>query len=158
MAEWLTVEVVDAELSPTAASYPPPAFSSAAVWRSAHGEDLVEAAVTHGALYWEWHETRWGVVLELVFRDDEQLDRYRGLPAVRAALDAVPDPAQGLAVYRGRGGGSGARVPLRPRPSPVAGAAAWPAPDAECSVALEQGRFEVAGRPAGEEDPQPAGT
>ena len=72
MAEWLSIEVLDAGSSP------------ASLWRGAHGNDLVEAAVTHGALYWEWHEPRWGVVLELVFPDDEALERYRDLPAVRA--------------------------------------------------------------------------
>ncbi len=50
-------------------------------------------------------------------------------PAVRAALDAVPDPLAGLLVHRGRGGGAGARVPRRPRP--VAGAAALPPPEPE---------------------------
>ena len=94
MAEWLTVEVFDAEGVP------------ASRWQDAHGNDLVEAAITHGARYWEWHETRWGVVLELVFDDDETLERYRELPAVVAALDAVPDRVSGLLVYRGRGGGA----------------------------------------------------
>jgi hypothetical protein len=55
-----------------------------------------------------------------VFDSDERLERYRTLPVVRAALDAVPDHAHGLLVYRGRGGGSGALVPRRPRPRPAA--------------------------------------
>jgi hypothetical protein len=55
--------------------------------------------------------------------------RHRGLvhrrrpapPVPRAPgrpcpLDAVPDPANGLVVYPGRGGGSGSRVPRHPRP------------------------------------------
>jgi hypothetical protein len=63
-----------------------------------------------------------------VFDSDERLERYRTLPVVRAALDAVPDRAHGLLVYRGRGGGSGALVPRRPRPRPAAGAAALPEP------------------------------
>jgi hypothetical protein len=130
-AEWLTIEVVDAG-------------APASGWRSAHGEALVEAAVTRGALYWEWHETRWGVVLELVFPDDERLDRFRRLPALLAALDAAPDPVHGLAVYRGRGGGSGARVPRRPLPRPVAGAAAWPLPDDDRFLGTSAGRYDVA--------------
>ena len=32
---------------------------------------------------------------------------FRRLPAVQAALDAVPDPIGGLLIYPGRGGGSG---------------------------------------------------
>ncbi|MGY1828807.1 hypothetical protein ACI8AA_00085 [Geodermatophilus sp. SYSU D01180] len=118
MAEWLTVEVLDGG-------------EPASTWRRAHEDGLVEAAVTQGALYWEWHDTRWGVVLEVAFADDEALERFRALPAVRAALDAVPDPVCGLLVYRGRGGGAGVSVPRRPRPRPAAGAAALPEPAPE---------------------------
>ncbi len=131
MAEWLTIEVFDAE------------GFAASTWQDAHGNDLVEAAVTHGALYWEWHETRWGRVLELAFPDDERLERYRELPAVPAALDAVPDRVHGLLVYRGRGGGSGARVPRRPRPNPVAGSAEWPISEDFRFLAVERGRFDT---------------
>lgn len=115
VAEWLTVEVLDGG-------------EPASSWRRAYEDGLVEAAVTQGALYWEWHDTRWGVVLEVVFDDDERLEHFRTLPAVRAALDAVPDPVSGLLVYRGRGGGAGISVPRRPRPRPAAGAAALPEP------------------------------
>ncbi|SNS08784.1 hypothetical protein SAMN04488107_1287 [Geodermatophilus saharensis] len=118
MAEWLTVEVLDGA-------------EPASSWRRAYEDGLVEAAVTQGARYWEWHDTRWGVVLEVAFDDDDRLERFRALPAVRAALDAVPDPLAGLLVYRGRGGGAGAAVPRRPRPRPVAGAAALPPPEPE---------------------------
>jgi hypothetical protein len=121
--EWLTIEVIDGE-------------RPASEWRRAHENDLVEAAITHGAVYWEWHDTRWGVVLELVFEDDERLERYRGLPAVRAALDAVPDREHGLLVYRGRGGGAGALVPRHPRPLPVAGAAPLPTAEPQRYVRL----------------------
>jgi hypothetical protein len=41
---------------------------------------------------------------------------------VRAALDAVPDPANGLLVYRGRGGAAGGPRPRRPKPAPGAAA------------------------------------
>jgi hypothetical protein len=116
MPEWLTIEVFDGEVP-------------ASEWRRTHENALVEAAVTNGASFWDWHTTRWGVVLELAFGSDESLERFRSLPAVRAALDQVPDWAHGLVVYRGRGGGSGARVPRRPRPQPAAGAAELPAPE-----------------------------
>jgi hypothetical protein len=125
VAEWLTIEVFDAEGFP------------ASSWQDAHGNDLVEAAVTNYALYWEWTTTRWGVVLELAFPDDERIERYRSLPAVQAALDAVPDRVHGLMVYRGRGGGAGAMVPRRPRPRPVAGSAEWPAPEEFRFLAVE---------------------
>ena len=115
MPEWLTVEVFDGEIP-------------ASEWREGYETALVEAAITHGASFWDWHTTCWGVVLEVAFPDDDRSERYRGLPAVQAALDAVPDRVHGLLVYRGRGGGSGALVPRRPRPHPAAGAAALPEP------------------------------
>jgi hypothetical protein len=121
--EWLTFEVFDGEVP-------------ASGWRTSYENALIEAAVTHGAAFWEWHTTRWGVVLELVFDDDERLERYRSLPVVRAALDAVPDRVAGLLVYRGRGGGSGALVPRHPRPAPVAGAAPLPEPERDELVRL----------------------
>jgi hypothetical protein len=121
--EWLTVEVFDGEVP-------------ASVWRRAHDDALIEAALTHGASFWDWHTTRWGVVLEVVFDDDERLERFRSLPVVRAALDAVPDRTHGLLVYRGRGGGSGALVPRRPGPRPAAGAAALPEPAPDLYVRI----------------------
>ena len=39
-----------------------------------------------------------------------------------AALDAAPDPVNGLIIYRGRGGSSGSRWPRRRGPKPSAGA------------------------------------
>jgi hypothetical protein len=124
--EWLTIEVFDSEVP-------------ASGWRRAHEDDLVEAAVTNGASFWNWHTTRWGEVLELVFDRDEQLERYRSLPVVRAALDAVPDRVHGLLVYRGRGGGSGALVPRHPRPAPIAGAAPLPVAETREVVRLRGG-------------------
>jgi hypothetical protein len=53
---------------------------------------------------------------------------FRALPAVRAALDAVPDPVNGLLIYRGRGGSAGRPVPRKPRPLAGAGAVALPEP------------------------------
>jgi len=121
--EWLTIEVLDGNLP-------------ASEWRRAYDDVLIEAAVTNGAAYWEWHSTRWGVVLELVFEDVDRLERFRALPVVRAALDAVPDPAAGLIVYRGRGGGAGALIPRRPRVLPVAGSAPLPTAEPERLVRL----------------------
>jgi len=98
--------------------------SSAMSWRQSYGSALVESALSNGASEWAWVETRWGVVLEVSFDEEADWLRFRGLPAVRAALDGVPDPVNGLLVYRGRGGSSGSRSPRRPRPSPAAGAMA----------------------------------
>jgi hypothetical protein len=124
--EWLTIEVFDGEIP-------------ASGWRRAHENALIEAALTNGANFWDWHTTRWGVVLELLFDNDEPLERYRRLPVVRSALDAVPDPAHGLVIYRGRGGGAGAWVPRHPRPAPVAGAAPLPVTEPHEFVRLRGG-------------------
>ncbi len=123
MDHWLSIEIFDGKFP-------------ASRWRRAHGDDLTEAAITNGALRWLWHEHRWGVVLELEFIDEHQRDRFRALPAVCAALDAVPDPVSGLLVYPGRGGGSGAGMPRRPRPRPSSGAGARPTPEQEQYIRL----------------------
>lgn len=68
------------------------------VGQSSLGESLIEAAVTNGARSWEWHTPRWGLILELEFSGEEARDAFRDLPAVTAALDAVPDPVFGLLV------------------------------------------------------------
>jgi hypothetical protein len=87
--EWWSIEVFNGR-------------SSAARWKDAHGEALVEAALTNGAVDWAWQEHRWGVVLEVAFLDEWRWERFYGLPAVQAALDAAPDPVKGLLVHRGR--------------------------------------------------------
>ena len=98
----------------------------ATVWRDAHREALVEAAITHGAREWVWVELPWGVVLEVAFAEPEAWLRFRELPAVHASLDAVPDRTSGLYIYPGRGGGSGAGHRRRPRHPLGAGAAPIP--------------------------------
>jgi len=124
VADWLSIEVLDG-------AFP------ASQWRYAHGEALIEAALTNGASHWEWHEHRWGVLLELAFEREGSRDSFRDLPGVQAALDAVPDPVAGLLIYRGRGGGSGVPSPGRPRLTPPAGAAALPEPGPEPMIELD---------------------
>ena len=114
-AQWWSIEVMNGPFS-------------ADRWRDAHGRALFEAAVTHGALDWSWQTTAWGVVLEVEFRDVEAWSAFRSLPAVQAALDAVPDPVHGLFVFPGRGGSSDALLPRRPRPQRGAGGAVIPVP------------------------------
>jgi hypothetical protein len=116
VSEWWSIEVFDAEELP------------ARRWKDSYQDELTEAAVTNGATYWEWHEHRYGVVFEVLFESDEQWDAFRALAAVRAALDGVPDPVNGLLVYKGRGGGSGPRRPRKPRPAPSASSMALPEP------------------------------
>ena len=97
-------------------------------WQESYSAALIESAISHGAVDWSWSEHPHGVVFEVCFADDEQWQAFSGLPAVRAALDAVPDPVNGLLVYRGRGGGAGAPAPRRPRPTAGAGAVDLPEP------------------------------
>ncbi len=125
---WWSIEVVDGPAG------------TARGWRDAVGAALTEAAITNGAYDWAWHHCTWGVVFEIAFASDEGWQSYRHLPAVAAALDAVPDPVTGLHVYPGRGGSTGQSQPRRPRPIAGAGAAALPEPEAPLLHAIEEGR------------------
>jgi hypothetical protein len=118
MAEWWSIEVLHGE-------------TSAFRWQEQHDSALIEAALTNGALDGSWHAGSWGVVFEVAFESEQQWQAFRELPAVRAALDGVPDPVNGLLVYRGRGGGADARDPRRPKPAPAASAVSLPEPEAE---------------------------
>jgi hypothetical protein len=90
-----------------------------------------------------------GVVLEVAFRETDEWERFRALPVVQAALDATPDPVNGLYVYPGRGG-SAAAPSKRPKPRPAgAGAAAIPLPVEEIAAA-RLAEAEPAAEPAAE--------
>jgi hypothetical protein len=112
---WMSIEVLNGPFP-------------ASRWQDAHGSFLVEAAITHGARMWSWLSRDWGVIFQVEFADEDAWSRFRGLPAIQAALDAVPDPVNGLLIYPGRGGSSGRVAPRRPRPRVGAGAAAVPIP------------------------------
>jgi hypothetical protein len=118
MAEWWSIEVLHGEFS---------AFR----WQEQHDSALIEAALTNGAKDGSWHAGSWGVVFEVLFETEQQWQAFRNLPAVRAALDGVPDPVNGLLIYRGRGGGADTRQPRRPKPAPAASAMSLPEPEAE---------------------------
>lgn len=115
MACWYSIEVFDG------------AFS-ASLWAEAHGDALIESALTSGASDWSWHRHAWGVVLEVSFADESAWEAFRWLTTVGAALDAVPDPLTGLIVYSGRGGSASTAVPRRRRPLIGSGSAALPLP------------------------------
>jgi hypothetical protein len=134
MAEWWSIEVLHGEFS---------AFQ----WKDAHDSELIEAALTNGALDATWHSDRWGVAFEASFTNADEWDVFRALPLVRAALDAVPDPVNGLLIYRGRGGTSATGHPRRPRPAPSASTMALPEPDAEPHVDLTRIAAEDASAP-----------
>jgi hypothetical protein len=114
---WWSIEVFDVPGEP------------ARRWQDAYGRSLVEAAITNRAYEWAWHRHSWGVLFEVAFTDETRWPVYRDLPAVRAALDAAPDPVNGVLVYPGRGGSSGRVQPRHPRP--VAGAGAAPIPETD---------------------------
>jgi hypothetical protein len=139
--EWWSIEVVNGRIS-------------AARWKDAYGEALVEAALTNGAVDWAWHEYRWGVVLEVAFAEEWRWERFYGLPA-KGALEATPDPVKGLLVHRGRGGTSGTRLPRRPRPLAGAGAVELPEPELE---PLQEEAFEPSFLEPGFYDDRPAPT
>jgi hypothetical protein len=115
MAEWWSIEVLHGEFS---------AFQ----WQQSYDSALIEAALTNGALDGTWHAGPWGVAFEVCFSTPEEWAAFRNLPLVRAALDAVPDPVNGLLIYRGRGGTSASGKPRRPRPAPGASSVALPEP------------------------------
>lgn len=144
MAQWWSIEVFHGEKLP------------ASIWRDAYEDALTEAAVTNGALYWEWHEYRYGVIFEVCFSTDEQWEAFRDLPSVRGALDAAPDPVNGLLIYRGRGGASGSRKPRKPKPAPSAAALELEEPAQERRVdlrAFEAGREVTRGLDPGRGEP-----
>jgi hypothetical protein len=118
MADWWSIEVLHGEFS---------AFQ----WQGSYDSELIEAALTNGALDGSWHADRWGVAFEVCFETEAEWEAFRALPIVRAALDAVPDPINGLLIYRGRGGSSAAGKPRRPRPAPSTSAMALPEPEAD---------------------------
>jgi len=118
VAEWFSIEVFDGS-------------SSARAWREAYGDAVVAAGHTGGMSDWTWYEFGWGVVLEVELPDEFAWERFLAVVAVRAALDAVPDPVGGLLVHRGRGGSAGVWSPRRPRPLAGAGAVALPEPDTQ---------------------------
>ena len=120
MDEWWSIEISGGELD-------------ISMWISARGRDVIRTALEHGASDWDWVSGSWGVVLEFCFPDTLAADGgwtgFTDSPLVKAALDAVPDPVNGLFLYRGRGGSASAPIPRRPRPAPIAAAAALPEPE-----------------------------
>jgi hypothetical protein len=131
MGGWWSIEVFHGEFS-------------ARRWQDTYSSALIESALSHGATDWEWHEHRWGVVFEAEFGTDMEWEAFRTLPVVQAALDAVPDPVNGLLVYRGRGGAAGSRKPRKPKPAPSAAALELEEPAEErlidlCEIAAGRG-------------------
>jgi hypothetical protein len=119
--EWLTLEVLDAG-------------TPASAWLRAWHDSLIQTAIASGAIFWDEHEHAWGVVLEFAFADETARERFRHHATVTAALDATPDPVNGTMVYPHRGGGTGVRVPRRPRPLLDSGTLALPEPEPDAQL------------------------
>jgi hypothetical protein len=73
----------------------------------------------------------------VAFPSEDEYDAWRTMPAVIAALDAVPDPVNGLIFHRGWGGTSGSGEPRKPRPIVGAGSAEIPLPDEPLELTVE---------------------
>lgn len=120
MDEWWSIEISGAEFD-------------ISLWIGARGREVIRTALEHGARDWDWASGTWGVALEFCFADTVVMaGGWTGFidnPLVTAALDAVPDPVNGLFFYPGRGGSSSAAVPRHPKPAPVSAAAALPEPE-----------------------------
>jgi hypothetical protein len=101
-AQWWSIEVMHGEVS---------AFR----WQERHDSALIEAALTSEVRDGAWHADRRGVIFEVLFDTGHQRETFLSLPVVRAALDAVPDPVNGLLIYRGRRAAT-APQPSRPKP------------------------------------------
>jgi hypothetical protein len=108
-------------------------------WVRSRGRDVIRTALEFGARDWEWRSDSWGLALEFCFVELVAVDGgwagFIDSPLVKAALDAVPDPVNGLFYYPGRGGSCAAAVPRRPRPAPVAAAVAVPEPESPLRLA-----------------------
>jgi hypothetical protein len=105
MAEWWSIEVHGEP--------------SAARWKATYSSSLIESAISNGAVDWAWHEYRWGVVFEAAFDAQAQWEAFHALARVQAALEAAPDPINGLLVHRGGGGNSEPLSLQRPTPLPT---------------------------------------
>lgn len=87
---WLLIEVLDGSVP-------------ASEWRRAHGEAFLDAAIADRAVRWSWRVNSRGVVFEIAFRTECIRDEFRDRQAIKAALDAVPDPQNGLSIFAGGG-------------------------------------------------------
>src|SRR5207249_1371519 len=91
VGDWFSIEVIDGSFA-------------AGLWAEREGDALIWLAQEHGLSDWTWETHSWGVVLELELPDEATWEAFLAHPAVRGALDRVPNPTTGLLVYRGRGG------------------------------------------------------
>jgi len=124
MACWMSIEIFNG------------AFG-AHMWADAHGDALIETALSTGAIDWELKRTAWGVVFEVAFPTEAGWQHYKLTDAFRNALQTAPDPYRGVLIYRGRSLDSGNASPRKPKPRIGSGSAALtltPSPRDEFAV------------------------
>lgn len=100
---------------------------AAQIWADTHIDALVESAISQGAIDWNRNKTAWGVVLEVQFETDKSWKDFIESSSFKEIINRVPDPVNGVLIYRGRSidGGRSARRPRPPR-SGAGGAAVDP--------------------------------
>ena len=108
-AEWWSIEVFSGDKLP------------ASGWRYAYEDELTEAAITDDGAYYEWHDTEYGVIFELLFPTDVSGSRSARCPPCgpRSTGCRPGQRAARLPRARRRGGGT---KPRKPKPAPGAAA------------------------------------
>jgi hypothetical protein len=115
VSHWLSIEIFNGAYA-------------ARIWADTNGDALIESAVTSDAVDWEVRRTAWGVVFEVAFRTELECDRFKALDAVKSAIQTMPDPKNGVIIYKGRSTDSGFGTPRRPRPKLDSGSSALALP------------------------------
>jgi hypothetical protein len=121
----------------------------ASSWQRAWGDQLTTSAMSWSGLDWEWRHRTWGLIFLVAFPSQAEYEEWRKMPVVIAALDAVPDPVNGLVFHRGWGGTSGSGEPRKGKPLVGAGGAELPEPEDE---ALDDAVSGVVGDATGHAD------
>jgi hypothetical protein len=104
MSVWMSIEIFNGAYA-------------AQLWADNHVDTFIEAAIVHGAVDWDRKKTAWGVAIEIEFDSEKAWKEFRNAAAIRTLLNNVPDPVNGVLIYRGRSldGGSTARRSKKPK-------------------------------------------
>jgi hypothetical protein len=100
----------------------PPAHDWAGTWL----EGMLNDARRSGSTAEEVTELGTVLIIELSFPSADEWRGFRDEPRTLRALHQVPDPVEGLQIYRWFGEGSRDREPRSPRPASGTGAVALP--------------------------------
>src|SRR5687767_5814573 len=103
MSCWMSIEIFNGPYA-------------ARLWADAHGDPLLGAAMSTGAVDWDLKRTAWGVVIEVEFRTEADWEQFKLTDAFLNALNTAPDPQGGVLIYRGRSLDSGNPTSRKPKP------------------------------------------